>query len=124
MRGRFKEYSGDEVKGINLVNLFLYTPEKIKDMRERGFSENTDKFDEWIPALNTLELESKVNLAEIEGSRTEKLSKAIEIFVSHASKSELPQMKRLVSHLQESFGMQSLQDAIDSADEHLKKLFS
>ena len=124
MRGRFKEYSGEEVKGINLVNLMLYTPAKIQEIRSRGFGEALERFDEWHPALNTLQLESFIELYEIQGNRTEKLSKAIDIFISYASKSDLPQMKKLVSHLEESVGKQSLEDAFLQADKYLEKLFS
>ena len=121
MRGRFKEYSGDEVKGINLVNLMLYTPTKVKDMELR--SEGNLRFDEWIPMLNTLELESEIYPNLFSGNRVEKVQKAIDIFIHHASKSELPQMNKLVTHLRESIGKQSIEKAIEKGDHFLEKFF-
>jgi len=122
MRGRFKEYSGEEVKGINLVNLCLYTKPKVRDMEER--SGGNLRFDEWLPMLNTLQLESEIDLEVFNGNRVENLIKSFEIFITHASKSDLPQMKTLVGHLKESLGKQSIEDAIKKADDYLDRLFS
>ena len=120
MRGRFKEYSGSEVKGINLVNLRLYTKNKRKDMEEKAGCDL--RFDEWLPMLNTLQLESEIDLDEFNGSRIENVSKAIEVFSLHARKSNLPQMKILLEHLKQSLGEQSIEDAIEKADDSWKKL--
>ena len=122
MRGRFKEYSGEEVKGINLVNLCLYTKSKIRDMEER--SDGIIRFDEWLPLLNTLQLESEINLEEFSGSRIENVNRSFEIFIEHASKSDLPQMEKLVSHLKKSLGKQSVEKAIKKADDYLDRLFA
>jgi hypothetical protein len=122
MRGRFKEYSGDEVKGISLVNLCLYPKTKIRDMKER--SGGNLRLDEWLPMLNTLQLESEIDLEIFKGSRVENITKSLQIFITHASKSDLPQMKTLVSHLKESLGKQSIEKAIKKADDYLEKLYS
>lgn len=121
MRGRFKEYSGEEVKGLSLVNLRLYTQELIKDAEERGLG-GCIIFDKWVPALNTLQMESRIDLKEFKGNQIEKISKAIDIFLAHAEKSDLPQMRKLVEHLKESPQKQSIKDAIDKANEYLEKL--
>ena len=120
MRGRFKEYSGDEVKGINLVNLRLYTKSMIKLMQEQAGCD-LEFFGEWLPTLNTLQLESVIDLDELKGTRIEKVNKSLEIFMGYAAKSELPQMKILLQHLQESMGKQSIEEAIEKADNYLKR---
>ena len=122
MRGRFKEYSGEEVKGINLVNLCLYTKPLVQDIKER--SGGNLKFDEWMPMLNTLQLESEIDLEIFNGNRIANVQKSFEIFIQHASKSDMPQMKKLVSHLQESLGNQSVENAIEKADDYLEGLFA
>ena len=122
MRGRFKEYSGEEMKGINLVNLCLYTKNKIRDMGKRSGSNL--RLNEWIPMLNTLQLESEIDLDEFIGTQAEKVYRAIEIFISFASKSDLPQMKKLVEHLIDSLGKQSIEEAIKKANEYLDKLLT
>ena len=120
MRGRFKEYSGDEVKGINLVNLRLYTKSMIKLMQEQAGCD-LEFFGEWLPTLNTLQLESVIDLDELKGTRIEKVNKSLEIFMGYAAKSELPQMKILLQLLQESMGKQSIEEAIEKADNYLKR---
>ena len=120
MRGRFKEYSGEEVKGINLVNLLLYTKSKIREMEERAGDDL--RFDEWLPMLNTLQFESEVDLETFKGNRVENVTKAIQVFLLHASKSDLPQMKKLVENLTQSLDKQSLEDAIKKADDDWEKL--
>jgi len=74
--------------------------------------------------LNTLQLESEIDLEVFNGNRVENLIKSFEIFITHASKSDLPQMKTLVGHLKESLGKQSIEDAIKKADDYLDRLFS
>ncbi len=121
MRGQFKEYSGEDVKGLSLVNLRLYSQEFIANVEAEGHI-GQFRFDIWVPMLNTLQLESVIDVNEIKGSRKEKVTWGIEIFLKHAEKSDLPQMKKLAKHLKEAQGIQHIEDAIKKADEYIEKL--
>jgi len=122
MRGRFKEYSGDEVKGVNLVNLRLFTPQKMQELEKRAArAGGSIQLDDWKFMLNSLELESEIDPNEFSGVRTEKVDKAIEIFLRYAEKSELPQMKTLVSHTVESRNIELIKKSMEKADKRWKK---
>ena len=119
LRGRFKQYSGNEVKGINIVNLNLIETNRYKQMNIRSGGQLKK---EWIVLLNTYEFETDFDPAIFKGNRTDKLSKAIEVFLEYAKLSNLPQMEKIVEHLHNSIGIQSLQDAIKKADECYQQL--
>ena len=121
MRGRFKEYSGDEVKGINIVNLCLYSKSRLEEMQK--ISGGKLKLNEWIPMLNTLQLESEIDTSVFAGGQTENIVKSLEIFITYAKKSDLPQMITLVNHLLASIGSQSVDAAIEKANKYLEKLY-
>jgi len=114
MRGRFKEYSGEEVKGINIVLLYAITPTELAARNLRMSSESL--LNEWLPLGNVLLRETEISLDAFNGTRKENVQRALEIFADHAGESDLPQMKKLVEHLKHSFGRQSLDEAIENAD--------
>ncbi|MGS2724730.1 hypothetical protein ACVBEJ_13390 [Porticoccus sp. GXU_MW_L64] len=119
MRGRFKEYSGPEVKGVNIVNLNLHTPDNYKEMKERSKVPLKNK---WIKLLNTYEFDTEFNHGQFQGMQKDKIKSAFDLFISCAELSDLPQMSKLVGHLRESFGNQSIDDAVAKTDEYLRKL--
>jgi len=118
MRGRFKEYSGEEVKGINIVCLHVITPTKLAEIQR---TTPGIKLDEWDPTPNVLERDTVISLDEFNGTRKENVQRALEIFADHAGESDLPQMKKLVEHLKHSFGRQSLDEAIENAERRKPK---
>jgi len=121
MRGRFKDYSGDEVKGVNIVNLNLSTKEhyKAKFARSGGSLKK-----EWLVLLNTYQLETDFDMSIFQGNQEKNVSVAIDLFISHAKKSPVPQMKKVITHLQESIGKQSIQSTIEKANDYFDKLYA
>lgn len=112
MRGRFASYSGPEVKGLNIVNLFLFDP-ALRSQR---------LCDGWKAELNMYLRRTEFDFMDLAGSRSEKLALLLDVFAREAQRSTLPQMRTLVSHLIESRGKASLNDAINKGDEYLRDL--
>lgn len=119
MRGRFKSYSGPEVKGISLVNLCCYSPEYAKMMRANSSS---DLMTKWVGLLNTYEYELELDLTQFDGNQKKNISKAIDLFVEHASSLDVPAMNMLVKHAKESVKDELLDRAIDKSEKELKKI--
>ena len=119
LRGHFQEYSGEEVKGINLVNLRLYTKSKLQQME--AIAGCKLHLNEWTPMLNALQLEDTIDLNDITGARSNKIIKAIQIFSSYASKSHLPQLKRLAANINASVSEDAILSAIKRAEEYTNK---
>lgn len=59
MKGRHKEFGGVEVKGFSIVNLHLYDKNEVNN-----------SFNEWTKLLNTIEIGSHCDLAELENMPT------------------------------------------------------
>lgn len=116
MRGRFKAYSGPEVKGINIVNLCLC--ELMTFQRHKMSSSETS----WHPMMNTYQQKSVFDFQRLQGTREERVGILIDVFAQEAEKSLLPQMQMLVRHIKESKGKSSINDSIQRADEYLKAL--
>jgi hypothetical protein len=115
MRGRFKSYSGPEVKGINIVNLFLYenTVAKAKESSIKAL---------WAPLMNTYVGNVIFDFQRLSGSRSLRIETLIDVFSREAAKSNLPQMQMLVRHVEETKGKISIEDAINRGDAYLKAL--
>jgi hypothetical protein len=120
MRGRFKEYSGSEVKGINIVNLNLSTDAFYQVMQTRSGGKMQEG---WVNILNTYELDTAIDMSVFEGNQTDKILKVIEVFIVQARLSDLPQVKKLIQHLEASIGVQSIDDAIIKANDYLDRLY-
>ena len=110
MRGRFRSYSGNETKGVNIVNLILHKNkndyDELSQIRKGG----------WIVLLNTYEYNIHFDYSKLIGSREEKLYILIEVFIEMASKSKLKQMEILCSHIRSSYGVVNMTKVIKSAD--------
>jgi hypothetical protein len=114
MRGRFKAYSGPEVKGINIVNLFLC---------EGALPHEHAAFEEvWSPLLNTYQRNVTFDFERLGGTREEQIGILIDVFTQHAEDSLLPQMQTLVRHIKESKGKTSIDGAIQRGDDYLRAL--
>ncbi|NQZ07377.1 MAG: hypothetical protein HRT35_09485 [Algicola sp.] len=111
MRGRFKQYSGAEVKGINIVNISLYHPDYIKKFP------SIEAKNEWLTVLNTLNLEANLDLRLFKGDQQNQILKAINYFIEKAELSDLPQMKRLAVDTRQSIGKISIVDSIKKAND-------
>lgn len=111
MRGRFREYSGDEVQGISLVNFCLYSPGYVAKMKSGSALKQ-----EWLNLLNTYHYELEYDLSQFSGTREENIYQAIELFLKHAEELKVPAMENLVAHAKQSIGVQSLSKAIAKAD--------
>lgn len=119
MRGRFKYYSGEEVKGINIVNLCCYDAEYIEAMIKNsghGIRE------EWLNLLNTYEYELEMDFKIFSGTNEQNIIKSIEIFVQYASLLNVPAMNALVQHTKESIGINSIEKAIEKSEKELEKI--
>ena len=111
MRGRFRQYSGAEVKGINIVNISLYHPDYIKKFP------GTETKNEWLTMSNTYNLESKLDLRLFKGDQQNQILKAINYFIEKAELSDLPQMKGLAIDTRQSIGKISIVDSIKKAND-------
>lgn len=111
MRGRFKNYSGTEVKGINIVNLIC------------GSERYYDKYlsvhgDDWKAELNAYNLRIPYDLSQMKGTQEEKLLMALKLFESYAVESDLPQIQKLCEDLNESYKTIDINQAIANAKEY------
>lgn len=119
MRGRFKAYSGPEVKGISIVNLCCYSPEYVDMMWANS---DSDLMTRWVGLLNAYEYEFEIDLKLFDGNQKNNVSKAIDLFVEHASSLDVPAMNLLVKHTKESVRGEFLDRAIDNAETEMKKI--
>lgn len=119
MRGCFKEYSGNEVKGINIVNLCLYSPDYVETMRvNSGHGLQAG----WLNLLNTYQYELELELDLFDGDQQESIIKSIESFIEHASLLDIPAMNTLVEHVKESLGVNSIEHAVARAAKEMEKI--
>ncbi|WP_334016210.1 hypothetical protein [Alteromonas sp. S167] len=105
MRGRFKSYSGIEVKGINIVNC---------NFREAGFKCS----DTWETLLNTHQIELPFVPKMFVGEQVTQVITGIKYFCEIAKNSPLPQVKLISEHALESLTDQKILEAIEKADEY------
>ena len=112
MRGRFREYSGTEMKGVNIINLHLWDASNPLAFRSSS----------WNTSLNVYEKHALLDFKKLVGTRAEKLLLLIDTFVTEALDSDKPQVKKLLAHIEESRGRISADAAIQSADEHFIEL--
>jgi len=105
MRGRFKMYSGNEVKGVNIVNC---------NLMDVGF-EGSNK---WETLLNTHQIELPLELKMLQGDRISQITKGIEFFCQVAATSPIPQVKLISTQALESMTSQRIEKAIEKADEY------
>lgn len=116
MRGHFKDYSGPDVRGLNIVNLFLYEPRLFAAHR-------IPVFPGWHSEMNMYCRKIAFQFTKLSrGSRSQRLGRLIDIFLHEAQRSELPQMRRLVDHMREAKGKVSLDTAIQRGDEYFEAL--
>ena len=118
MRGRFKEYSGEEVKGINIVNLICYSPEYARIVKANS---GHGIRSEWVNLLNTYHYELELDLSVFNENQEQNIIKAIKIFIEHASLLNVPAMNVLVQHTKESLGKNSIPKAIANAAKEMEK---
>jgi len=117
MRGRFREYSGAEVKGVNIVNLYLYEePVLMKSLNPNC------RRPVWRRCRNTYEFPVIFDYSKLTGTTEEKLQLLVNTFIKFGGKSELPQMKRLVGHIRESRGKIDLKSIFDKAMDYKRRL--
>jgi uncharacterized protein (DUF4213/DUF364 family) len=119
MRGNFKLYSGNEVKGVNLVNLICHsTASEVKLMET---SQNW-KTEEWQIGLNTYNCTIAKDFNIFTGSRANKVTQAINLFLEIAKLSDLPQMNTLIRQVNEKLNDSLIEKAIVKADKEWKAL--
>jgi len=118
MRGRFKDYAGDEVKGIQLVNLCCYSPMHAEMMRANS---GHDLESRWVNLLNTYRFDLELDLELFNGSQEQNIVKAIELFIDCASSLNIPSMVNLVAHTKESIGVNSIEKAIEKNRKEAEK---
>ena len=114
MKGRFKAYSGPEVKGANIVNLFLCEPAVS---HKHSASQIV-----WHRMMNTYQRKVAFDFNQLRGTREERVGILIDVFAQHARDSLLPQMQTLVRHIHESKEKISIDEAIRRGDEYLRAL--
>ncbi len=112
MRGRFKEYSGPEVKGINIVNLHLWNADDTK----QAFPPH------WVDVGNVHQKVIAFDFRGLAGTPAEKLKTLIDLFIREAADSPKPQMQRLVRHIEESQARIPLDGVFERAAEYRKAL--
>ena len=98
MRGRFRRYSGPEVKGVSLVNLTLFekgllSRKRYAHMYARG---------RWTTLLNDCGCDVEFDYSGLVGTIQEKNEILVDTFIKYASRSRLPQMKALVADIRSS----------------------
>jgi hypothetical protein len=98
MRGRFRRYSGPQVKGVSLVNLFLFekgllSRQRYAHMYARG---------RWTTLLNDCGCDVEFDYSGLVGTTREKNEILVDTFIKYASRSRLPQMKALVADIRSS----------------------
>ena len=117
MRGRFREYSGAEVKGVNIVNLYLYEESVLRESLDTNCSRPV-----WRAWLNMYEFHVLFDYSKLTGTTEEKLRLLINTFIKFGRKSKLPQMKRLIDHIIESRGKIDLKSVFDKATDYRRSL--
>jgi|VirMetMinimDraft_7_1064189.scaffolds.fasta_scaffold01511_5 hypothetical protein len=119
MRGKFKLYSGDEVKGINIVNLHFHTPNSANRIR----SKRKDwKCLSWSVGLNTYDCDVEKEFSYFKGSRTNKVKMAIDLFLECAQFSPFPQMATLIAETKSSVNDVLIENAVNKADLEWKRI--
>lgn len=107
MRGRFKMYSGPEVKGLNIVNLFLCDDGALGTTaayyNKRG----------WHREMNMYQRKVIFDFSILRGTQEDLIEILIDVFTRYAEDSSLPQMQTLVRHIKESIGRISIPDVIE-----------
>jgi len=98
MRGRFRRYCGPQVKGVSLVNLFLYekgllSRQRYAHMYGRG---------RWTTLLSDYGCDVEFDYSRLVGTTQEKNEILVDTFIKYASRSRLPQMKSLVADIRSS----------------------
>lgn len=114
MRGRFKLYSGEEVKGTVLVNYSVYSKSYIDMYQEH--SGRIFKLNEWTKSLNTLDLDTEIALEELTGTRADKVGRALDMFSQSAASSDFPQLRLMARHIGDSNKKQAIEEAIKKSD--------
>ena len=97
-------YSGPEVKGLNIVNLFLC--DQASPDCERG----------WHREMNVYQRKMIFDFSTLRGTQTELIAILIDVFIRSAEDSSLPQMQTLVRHIKESRGQISIPDVIEQEE--------
>lgn len=110
MRGRFKLYSGHEVKGVNIVNINL-SPSKFSNSHE------------WYTIGNTHQVEVNLDLRKFKGNRQKRVQTAIICFCELAKKSPLPQVQLLREQALEFKTSERVADAIKASDAYLQQVY-
>lgn len=110
MRGRFKMYSGPEVKGVNTVNCNL-------------MSSNYECSNKWETIANTHNIERHLELRLFQGNRIEQVTQGILYFSEIAKESPLPQVQLIKEQALESISNQKVEMAIEKADEYFAYIY-
>jgi hypothetical protein len=115
MRGRFRNYTGPEVKGVAIANLNL-----VESHLQRDKSGPTWKA--WTAVLNTYQYDVEFDYSKLTGTTHDKINLLIDTFLKYAARSPLPQMKILVEDIQRSRATIDVGSIIERAVEVDRKL--
>jgi hypothetical protein len=117
MRGRFKEYSGVEMKGINIVNLHLHNCQRSPDSGPVHGDQVV-----WAEILNVYQKHIHFDFNLLVGTREEKISYLVDTFVLQAEDSPKPQMQKLIQHVKECKGLIDIKEVIQRAEAYMTQL--
>lgn len=117
MRGRFKEYSGEEMKGINIVNLPLHNCQTSSDSGPIDCGPVV-----WAEVLNVHQKHVHFDFNLLVGTQEQKISHLVDTFVLQAHDSPKPQMQKLIQHIKECRGLIDMKEIIQRAEAHMTGL--